>query len=242
MPYFARNTDHAMQTCVQEPRILPRNRLKVRDMVNAIEQRMKVSKIKGAASAKARALGQDLKPSPKEKTAALKSGLERTAHTAQPIKEKRIMQAHEKARRRIRRAAPAAAVIAALSRTVDVPVTKSGDDTDKGVTGSGVPKELVVDDAVTALSNIKHCETLPNQKDAKARGQDVAIEGEVVSKEVASVAVPTEEDRLDESTEQGDAEAVGQETTDVVDIDMGASRETGSELLTLAAMPLVESH
>jgi len=102
---------------------LPRNHAKVRDMVNAIEQRMKVStKITGASSTTARAFCQDLQPGLEKTAAALQPGLERTAQAAELAKEKagefaeqvkpKIIEAHEHARKKIFKAASSAAATA----------------------------------------------------------------------------------------------------------------------------------
>jgi len=120
---IAQKTDQAMQKGVQEVRSLPGKRPKVRDMVNALEQRMQVSKITEAASTKARALGQDLQPGLEKTAAALQPSLDRTAQAAEIAKEKagefagqmkpRIMEAHENAKKKIRKAASKAAATAA---------------------------------------------------------------------------------------------------------------------------------
>jgi len=124
---LAQKTDQAMQRGVHEVRSLPGKRPKVRDMVNAIEQRMQVSNITGAASTKARALGQDLQPGLKKTAAALQPGLERTAQAVEIAKERagefaeqmkpRIIEAHENAKKKICKAASEAAATAAWFQT-----------------------------------------------------------------------------------------------------------------------------
>jgi len=124
---IAQKTDQAMQRGVQEVRSFPGKRPKVRDMVYAIEQQMQVSKITGAASTKARALGQDLQPGLKKTAAALQPGLERTAQAVEIAKERagefaeqmkpRIIEAHENAKKKICKAASEAAATAAWFQT-----------------------------------------------------------------------------------------------------------------------------
>jgi len=186
-------------------RMLPRNRVKVRDMVSAIEQRIRMSKVNAAASTRAHASSQDLQPGFGRTAAALQPGLERRARAAELAKEKAgelveqvkpIKEAHEKTSKIIYKTASTNDATASWLRTCSVPVTES-DDTDAVAAGGNDMKELVVGVEWTVLSNSKHCESLPNQKDAKASGQEGATGGEVIIKEAASVPNPTNVDRLD---------------------------------------------